>query len=1034
MLNGFERFFIHLVYLLSFAMKRFFTDIAKLQEAIKNRKLVVFAGAGISVDAGVPLWGDLISQLREEIEVPNREEDYLRIAQMYYNERQSKEYVEKIREILKYRQLRYNQIHEAILKLRPEHILTTNYDDLLDQAIQVGAYPFSVVSRDSQFPYSKNGSLLVKIHGDLDDNDFVLKEDDYLEYASRHPLIEAFIKSIFTSKVVLFVGYSFSDPNLKMILETVRDILGKHYQNAYLLSTDKALHPAQREYLKHKGVLAINFSDADSDGNSFVTAYLKGKNVRQKNYRIEGGNLSPHGQKLLDLLTFISAYDPFVEVLSKKDIVQQQYLSLKRFEELPVLPADFIANIYPFNASYERVFNKEHHALESNNTRLTDFYFENAKKQKDSENNTTLYQPKADSNTFEEETHVAKELRSAQIFYLKRGSDYVYIDSGKDLQDCECFRCLFYNLRWNDLIERVDDYEITDTSVLRDDMLAAYANYKLSNFKKSLKQYRKVALKAWQTDRTITYYTATRNIKSLRNLVKFYASSGSGKNKLVDELDELDIEEVFYQLHELDEDQRKLLRNLKDHDMVRNAELAINEQFDKTTEIYEIYQQGGMLMGPQYHKTVQWELTKMFTFYSGNCLVYDEYSEFKRVCEKGIKALLVNHAIPDSYPDRMDKFDNVFFTIFLFYGNTDKLKKIIRRYKISKLPAEPKDVKALVEKINNLLSSGKATESFFSEAQTKNALKVQFAKSYRFKRSYKDILSNSFLLLSLIRVEKECAQNIIDNLINFLESEEILGSGSISPICAFIRNQSEFISYENCVKLLQIGIEKPKLSNNSSELIGVIHHVIYDHFLGRTIENELSSCLISLFERNLALKSNFENIVYLWVISSSENRERIKSIVEQHLDKDFSIDFFRLALFLGITDEDRFIVKSMEVFNQHTNNNYRDNKGEFFHENERSTLTEFAYVLYLKSIHLGENLLEKIQDSPNCIKFFLFPERFDYTHFDPLWLLFCNPANHKYTVIYERLGSINAVKEVSKKSLKSNYNKGLAEVYTKYFL
>ncbi len=235
-------------------MKRFFTDIAKLQEAVKNRKLVIFAGAGISVDAGAPRWNDLIKQLAKEIDIPEHENDNFRIAQMYYNERQSKEYLEKIREILKYKQLRHNEIHEAIIKLRPEHILTTNYDNLLEQAINAGAYPFSVVSKDNQFPYSRNVSLLVKIHGDLDDNDFVLKEDDYLEYANRYPLIEAFVKSIFTSKTVLFVGYSFSDPNLKMILQTARNILGQHYQNAYLLYTDEQLHSAQREYWKQKGV------------------------------------------------------------------------------------------------------------------------------------------------------------------------------------------------------------------------------------------------------------------------------------------------------------------------------------------------------------------------------------------------------------------------------------------------------------------------------------------------------------------------------------------------------------------------------------------------------------------------------------------------------------------------------------------------------------------------------------------------------------------------------------------------------------
>ena len=186
-------------------INKFLTDIKIIKKAIATKKLVVFAGAGISIDAGVPSWGQLINEIKKDLDLPDYENDYLKIPQIYFNERQEKEYVEKIRSVLEHKRLKHNEIHEEIFELNPEHILTTNFEDLLEQVINKKSLPFSIVKKDNDLPYSSNTKLLVKIHGDLDDTDFVLKEDDYLNYSKNHPLIEAFINSVFASKAFGFI-------------------------------------------------------------------------------------------------------------------------------------------------------------------------------------------------------------------------------------------------------------------------------------------------------------------------------------------------------------------------------------------------------------------------------------------------------------------------------------------------------------------------------------------------------------------------------------------------------------------------------------------------------------------------------------------------------------------------------------------------------------------------------------------------------------------------------------------------------------
>lgn len=214
------------------------SHIRQIQQAMRQNKLVVFAGAGVSKSAGVPLWGELIEELKKELDLPQYETDYLKIPQLYKNLRKGKEFLERVKDILKDGEVQYNKIHEAILNLKPCHIVTTNFDDLLEQAVANGNDNFFTISKDEDLPFNRGERLLIKMHGDFKSGNIVLTENDYLDYAKNFPLVRAYVMSIFASKLVLFVGFSFSDINLKYILRDVRNCLGDKMQPVYMLSSE----------------------------------------------------------------------------------------------------------------------------------------------------------------------------------------------------------------------------------------------------------------------------------------------------------------------------------------------------------------------------------------------------------------------------------------------------------------------------------------------------------------------------------------------------------------------------------------------------------------------------------------------------------------------------------------------------------------------------------------------------------------------------------------------------------------------------
>ena len=111
------------------------SHIQQLQDAARQNRLVIFVGAGVSASAGVPAWRELVDMFKNELpEGMYDQNDILKSAQIYRELRGEVEYMKQVKRILKYGQSSCNQIHKAIMELNPCHIVTTNYDDLLEQS------------------------------------------------------------------------------------------------------------------------------------------------------------------------------------------------------------------------------------------------------------------------------------------------------------------------------------------------------------------------------------------------------------------------------------------------------------------------------------------------------------------------------------------------------------------------------------------------------------------------------------------------------------------------------------------------------------------------------------------------------------------------------------------------------------------------------------------------------------------------------------------------------------------------------------
>jgi hypothetical protein len=251
--------------------------IEKLFEANKNDNLAIFAGAGVSKSSDIkgtemPTWDNLIENIKNKINEKN-ETDFLKIAQYFYNVVGEDEYYNTLENMIPVSFLP-SKVHKRIFDINPHVIITTNWDTILESANQEYTQFYDIVCNDKELVDSVFHHRIIKMHGDFSHRNIVFKEDDYLNYENNFPLISNYIKSILSTHTVLFLGYSYNDINLKLIIQWLRNN-ADHRPDMFLTAFNSSSN--QIEYLKNHGIETIILSDINNklDGINDLNIYSR---------------------------------------------------------------------------------------------------------------------------------------------------------------------------------------------------------------------------------------------------------------------------------------------------------------------------------------------------------------------------------------------------------------------------------------------------------------------------------------------------------------------------------------------------------------------------------------------------------------------------------------------------------------------------------------------------------------------------------------------------------------------------------------
>lgn len=239
--------------------------ITHFVDELNDNNAAIFAGAGLSAASGHVDWKGLLRDVAADLGLNiDIEDDLISLAQYYLNKNSANRHTLNQKILNHFHGGEPNDNHHLLARLPISTYWTTNYDKLIERAFEQVGKVCDVKHRTRSLANTLDGRdvVLYKMHGDIDSADeAIISKDQYEKYFSTHGAFINALTGDLTFKTFLFLGFSFTDPNLDYIFSRIRvtfqDNARKHYCFFRQIERQSGESESDCEYRRTKQNLVI---------------------------------------------------------------------------------------------------------------------------------------------------------------------------------------------------------------------------------------------------------------------------------------------------------------------------------------------------------------------------------------------------------------------------------------------------------------------------------------------------------------------------------------------------------------------------------------------------------------------------------------------------------------------------------------------------------------------------------------------------------------------------------------------------------
>jgi hypothetical protein len=162
-------------------------------------------------------------------------------------------------------------IHAELVKLdRCSIYYTTNYDDFLERALLRSGRKVQAVTAERNVAHDRSHVEVVKFHGDFNNpKEMVVTESQYMDRMRLENAMDFKLRGDILGRAVLFIGYSFRDPNVNYIFHLVNKLFSNLPESgtgrrAYIVLPDPS--DFERRLFRERNIEVISVGSADRTG------------------------------------------------------------------------------------------------------------------------------------------------------------------------------------------------------------------------------------------------------------------------------------------------------------------------------------------------------------------------------------------------------------------------------------------------------------------------------------------------------------------------------------------------------------------------------------------------------------------------------------------------------------------------------------------------------------------------------------------------------------------------------------------------
>ncbi len=928
--------------------------INTLRDKSENNKLIAFVGAGVSQNVtGMPSWSALIKAMAESIGYSKCDtckfkkescekscnfryefstDEFLKIPQYVSNKDKmlyDKVITDNISDVIVDAPL-----SKAIFEINPAHIITTNYDTLLENSTSVFCEQYEVIFKDCHLLNSNKNKYIIKMHGDINHPEtIILKERDYLDYSQNHVLIEMFMKSLLTDHTLIFLGYSLNDYNIKLIISWLNyikaqnNVITAERKVGYIVLDDEMIDENKLTYFESNNIGVINVNKMPII-NNVPTELTNERGKRLYSFLNVISNASLEGY-----LGYDNVYNNAVEFMTKYRYVSCDqicsFLQIKRYRysngELVISFGEDYNNIVDFlNTNSTNAEKLKQLMVNANILSIVFYNSESHKKEKYILNG------------------VVSVLYSNLFYNLYQANDYVSLKNNIDTSVRNIVeKCFYESLVDGYSSQMISSLEAVDANNLSSGEKIAYLfNYnsivKIKTFKES--------------DRKAKTYINNVATTKEKEILKPYLDIYDGNDKKLSELEES-------------------LRRLK-------SDYLENNQFINSNSLGQLY-------------NIKKIAINEYMFYFANNLFFAGYIDLKKILRYYIEAIMCtneefyeNSNNNSEFESSRDKYiiDSLDIDIITKFISSKDLYNLIAEYKVNFFEAEEKLVDIAICRLKNIANS------------------IVKLSLYGVFSSAVNILMNCLLLLSHMKLSKKQVAEISEIIVMLLNDslfQKYFFSIRSNEWRTNIKILSNIVAIVQ--PSVSFGVIKSILLTDSFfDYYTNINSARFSLFVKSLIKaDELSDIQGDIYSITSELDDN-KKILALQILQKYVIDEKLKSEYKKFLVEHFSDLNTNMVLNLVFSDWLDISERSVkELFNKTIALKQQDKGIKFFPDQLDSNL-ELLYILNITGRIETLEPLKELSDTRPHLQFLINSDDFDYTQVDFSDYMWENFVRHRH--------------------------------------